>query len=162
MDRLSIKKTLIDGGKISADNINTLSNFSLLDAALANLGLEGKTEEVVAIFNNLYGVNVGVDNDTATLLNQSGAIVITPQGDVRDVAPGNGRTFSLKEMYRHIGCDLIENVYLSNKIMVIDEEGALKASRELNWKATQIYATVSGQLIPIFGNVIIMNDEQQR
>ena len=65
------------------------------------------------------------------------AKVYRVNGNVEDVRPKNGKHFSLEEMYALIGCEWVEFVYLSNGIMVVDEEGKLNA-KEYNDKATAI------------------------
>lgn len=72
-----------------------------------------------------------------------------------DIIPENGKDFKLHECYKHIGCDIIEVVYLDGKnILIIDEEGLLKEDATVNRKATTL-AREAGTATAIVGNVIL-------
>lgn len=52
------------------------------------------------------------------------AVLIKTNGStVTDVRPSNGKAFGLEQLRQLVGCEWVEFVYLSNGIMVIDEEG---------------------------------------
>lgn len=66
------------------------------------------------------------------------ALLIKVTGKSSSVTPKNGTNFTLEELYKLIGCDMIEVVYPlydSNIIIVIDEEGKLKG-KDINYAAT--------------------------
>ena len=65
------------------------------------------------------------------------AKVYRVNGNVDDVQPKNGKTYELEELYEMLGCQWIELVYLSDGIMVIDEEGKLNG-KQYNEKANAI------------------------
>lgn len=82
------------------------------------------------------------------------AYLLKVDGAKIEVTPNNGTDFTLAEMYKLIGCELIEIVYLPNdKIMIVDEEGWLKADPIYN----QFASDISG--CDIEGNVIVCNDD---
>lgn len=102
------------------------------------------------------------------ILNRKTAIQITVDGQITEITPKNGTDFSLEEFYEYTNCDCIENVYLPNdKIMVVDEEGALRENRKVNETASKFLYIISvsegkGCTVPIFGNVMVINREQER
>lgn len=95
----------------------------------------------------------------------SSAVRISVDGVVENIAPINGSDFSLEEMYKLIGQDVIELVYLPNdKLFVVDEEGVYRVPLKINWLATRI---LSEQLLArkqhptfIFGDVLLVNSKQ--
>lgn len=97
------------------------------------------------------------------LLDKDSAIVIKADIDseIQEVAPADGEHFSLEEMYKYCNCELVEFVYLpKNKIMVVDEEGLLKAEHKINHVATALLFAVSKNWNPIVGDVMIINESQ--
>lgn len=69
------------------------------------------------------------------------AKLIETDGSVREVAPKNGRSFTLDEMRALIGCEWIEIVHLPMTVetfLVVDEEGKLNG-KAMNEKATRMY-----------------------
>ncbi len=66
--------------------------------------------------------------------------LLKPDGQVQEIEPLNGETFSLEELYRLLGCELIEIVHLhaSDDLLVIDEEGKFAQCPEFNRTATEI------------------------
>lgn len=95
----------------------------------------------------------------------SSAVRISVDGVVENIAPINGSDFSLEEMYKLIGQDIIELVYLPNdKLFVIDEEGFYRTPLKINWLATRILTeqllTRKQHPIFIFGDVLLINGEQ--
>lgn len=102
-------------------------------------------------------------NTTNEILEAKVALQVTTDNKVKEIAPENGTDFSLEEFYKYTDCDCIENVYLpNNKIMVVDEEGALRDNRVINLRACEILSDVNGQSIPIFGNVMVILQEQEK
>ena len=91
---------------------------------------------------------------------------ITPSGEQKEIAPKDGKMFTVDEMYEHCGTDIVEFVYLPfNRILVVDEEGALKKDRKPNWIATKIVADVCelmGNTLDyfIYGNVMLIKDTE--
>lgn len=58
----------------------------------------------------------------------------------QQVKPKNGSAFTLQEMYKLIGTDIIEIVSLGDgTILVIDEEGKLRKNPEVNITASAMY-----------------------
>jgi len=106
--------------------------------------------------------------EASEILNRKTAIRIAVDGRITEITPKNSTDFSLEEFYKYTDCDCIENVYLPNdKIMVVDEEGALRENRRVNETASKFLCIISvsegkGCTIPIFGNVMIINKEQER
>lgn len=82
-------------------------------------------------------------------------------GAVEDIAPRNGRTFELDELYEMLSCELIEVVRLGKQIMVIDEEGKF-TSKPVNGSATRIaranYAIRCDDCI--VGDALVCEDNQ--
>lgn len=68
------------------------------------------------------------------------AKLLMTDGMTMDVEPLNGETFSLRELYKLLDCELIEIVHLhgSDDLLVIDEEGKLVPCPEVNRTATEI------------------------
>lgn len=99
------------------------------------------------------------------------AKIIRTDGTItRNVKPQNGVSFSLEEMYKYIGCEMIEPIYLDGDcVMVCDEEGWLKDDAQLNILAsaylimkTQDYREKHkmGLPSPIAGNVLVCNTKE--
>ena len=87
--------------------------------------------------------------------NDAQAFLITVEGNVTELTPDNGSTFTLKEAQKHVD-GYIEIVYLQNEwIMVVNEEG--KFTKEYNDLATRLAdlhnALFNGDYIS--GNVIL-------
>lgn len=80
------------------------------------------------------------------------AQLIGANGEINDVAPANGKNFSLKELQTFVG-GYIERVQLPDgREMYCDEEGKLKK------KSPNVYATMLAELLPhdiIVGDVIV-------
>ena len=68
------------------------------------------------------------------------AKLLMTDGMTMDVEPLNGETFSLRELYKLLDCELIEIVHLhgSDDLLVIDEEGKFAQCPEFNRSATEI------------------------
>lgn len=89
------------------------------------------------------------------------AILFKTDGTQETIIPANGKNFSLKECYSHIGCDMIEVAYLNNAgkpndpIFICDEEGLYSKNNLLNRQATEIYReSWQDYSIGLVGNVI--------
>lgn len=69
---------------------------------------------------------------------------IDVDGVVTEIKPNNAAEgYSLKEMYKMCNTDIVEHLYLpQNKILIVDEEGALKEGRKINWEVTKLLAQV--------------------
>lgn len=99
-----------------------------------------------------------------------GKILKTDRTIIRNVKPQDGVSFSLEEMYKHIGCEMIEPIYLDGDcVMVCDEEGWLKDDAQLNILAsaylimkTQDYREKHnmGLPSPIAGNVLVCTTKE--
>ena len=72
------------------------------------------------------------------------AILIKPDGSMRNMFPESGELFSLKEMYTVLNCSLVQCIYLDDgRIMWIDEEGKLKP-HFANPRATRLLKKAGG------------------
>nr|DAM87920.1 MAG TPA: protein of unknown function (DUF3846) [Caudoviricetes sp.] len=95
----------------------------------------------------------------------SSAVRIRVDGVVENITPMNGSDFSLEEMYKLIGQDIIDFVYLPNdKLFVVDDEGFYRVPLNINWIATRIlselYLMVNQRPAFIFGDVLLVNSKQ--
>lgn len=92
---------------------------------------------------------------------------ITTDGKIDEIAP-EGKYYTLEEMYKHCNTDIVEFVYLPDgRIMICDEEGALKADKRQNWVATKLVADAAramGRCFEyfIYGDVMIVKDSEVR
>lgn len=75
--------------------------------------------------------------------------------EVRPAIPERG--FALEELYKLIGCELVEIVSLEDgRLMVMDEEGKLKLPRlPVNVRATKLFQAGRPTGLAIVGNVLI-------
>ena len=86
-------------------------------------------------------------------------------GTVTEIKPKDEKEgYGLKEMYEMCNTDIVEFVYLpENKILVVDEEGALKKGRKINWDATKLVAPLvlaqGRNPFFIFGNVMLIDQK---
>jgi len=89
------------------------------------------------------------------------ATLYTTDGKQREVQPKNGTDFQLDELYKLLGCEMIEFVVPRSQpgcILIIDEEGKLRA-REPNLHAT-ILASHSGLNDYIVGDALLCKAEE--
>lgn len=92
------------------------------------------------------------------------ATLIKHTGEVSQVTPNNGKTFSLEELQGFVG-GYIELIKLHDgKLMFLNEEGKLKddLKNKLNKTATLLLIDAGG--LPgdyIVGDVIICNNKEQ-
>jgi hypothetical protein len=74
---------------------------------------------------------------------ESMAKLIHPNGKITEVQPQNGKDFTLKELYKHLDCSMVERVLLANgQEMWIDEMGKYRKNPAVNAIATE-YAHLS-------------------
>ena len=67
------------------------------------------------------------------------AKLLKASGDVMEIEPKNGTDFKLDELYKHLQFSLIEVINLNqDDIMVVDDEGKLKANNVINVNATML------------------------
>ena len=67
------------------------------------------------------------------------AKLLKASGEVVEIKPKNGTDFKLDELYKHLNCSLVEVISLNqDDIMVVDEEGKLKANNVINVNATML------------------------
>lgn len=98
--------------------------------------------------------------------NNSASYRITTDGTIEEITPENGKHYSLEEMYRHCNADLVEFIYLPDeRVMIVDEEGALKSTKKQNWVATKIVADACEALDQcltyfIYGNVMLIKEKE--
>jgi len=82
------------------------------------------------------------------------ATIIKTNGTKQSVEPKDGKMFSLKELQSVVG-GYIELVPLNDgKLMVVDEDGKMKANTQLNIEASRI---ANQQIV---GQVIIIDKDQ--
>lgn len=87
------------------------------------------------------------------------AKLLTTDNHVREIAPANGRFFTLPELTQLIGCQYIEVIYApgrSQAVMVIDEVGKLEG------KPFNELATAAWTHDPIMGNAVLCTMDQLR
>ena len=90
---------------------------------------------------------------------------IDVDGAVTEIKPKDEKEgYNLKEMYEMCNTDIVEFVFLpENKILVADEEGALKEGRKINWNATKLIAPLvlaqGRNPFFIFGNVMLIDQK---
>jgi hypothetical protein len=67
------------------------------------------------------------------------SVLMRPDGTNKTVVPANGTDWKLDELYRLLGCKMIEIVHAKRKgfILIIDEEGKFVAEPQVNRLATQ-------------------------
>ena len=97
-------------------------------------------------------------------LNAKVDLRIDVDGVVTEIKPKDEKGYYLKEMYEMCNTNIVEFVYLpKNKILVVDEEGALKEGRKINWDATKLVAPIvlaqGGNPFFIFGNVMLIDQK---
>lgn len=97
-------------------------------------------------------------------LNTKVDLRIDVDGAVTEIKPKDEKSYYLKEMYEMCNTDIVEFVYLpENKILVVDEEGALKEGRKINWNATKLVAPIilaqGRNPFFIFGNVMLIDQK---
>ena len=93
------------------------------------------------------------------------AKLLKVSGEVMEIKPKNGTDFKLDELYKHLQCSLVEVINLNqDDIMVVDDEGKLKANNVINVNATML--AQENQAITswdyIAGNAIVCNRKMIR
>lgn len=67
------------------------------------------------------------------------AKLLKVSGEVMEIEPKNGTDFKLDELYKHLQCSLVDVINLNqDDIMVVDDEGKLKANNVINVNATML------------------------
>ena len=65
------------------------------------------------------------------------AKLLKASGEVVEIKPKNGTDFQLDELYKYLNCSLVDVISLNqDDIMVVDDEGKLKANNVINVNAT--------------------------
>ena len=93
------------------------------------------------------------------------AKLLKASGEVMEIEPKNGTDFKLDELYKHLNCSLVDVINLNqDDIMVVDDEGKLKANNVINVNATML--AQENQAITswdyIAGNAIVCNRKMIR
>ena len=93
------------------------------------------------------------------------AKLLKASGEVVEIKPNNGNDFKLDELYKHLQCSLVDVISLNqDDIMVVDDEGKLKANNVVNVNATML--AQENQAITswdyIAGNAIVCNKKMIR
>ena len=82
--------------------------------------------------------------------------IIRVNGAREEFLPADGRHYTLEEMYKATGCDMVQIVATKDgRLMVLDEEGKLKG-RPVNQVATGLY--LYGNQDPIVGDVLVCEE----
>lgn len=84
------------------------------------------------------------------------ALLIKPDGSETQVAPDNGKTFELEQLYSILECEMVELVVLADgRHMVLDEDGK-RTPKQGNAKATVLLHQAGGMPHDVVvGNVLI-------
>lgn len=85
-------------------------------------------------------------------------IFIKENGEVAEVKPKNGKTFSLEELQGFVN-GYIEIVNVGQKLMVLNEEGKLMGLDQ-NLTATEIFQKYYGQTDVIVGCVLLADSDE--
>lgn len=90
------------------------------------------------------------------------AKLLKPNKPEEIVAPKNGKSFTLDEVYKLLDVQMIEVVRLKgNLILICDEEGLLHKDPVVNREATRLYQESAGtQSVGIVGNAILCSSKQ--
>ena len=125
-----------------------------------------KNEQKVAKESTQIKVNLNEKEKINGWLNiLSVDLRIDVDGTITEIKPKDEKEgYGLKEMYEMCNTDIVEFVYLSeNKILVVDEEGALKEGKKINWDATKLVAPLvlaqGRNPFFIFGNVMLVDEK---
>ena len=101
-------------------------------------------------------------------LNTKVDLRIDVDGVVTEIKPKDEKGgYGIKEIYEMCNTDIIEFIYLpEDKILIVDEEGALKKGKKINWDATKLVAPLilaqDRNPFFIFGNVILIDRKNVR
>lgn len=90
------------------------------------------------------------------------AKLLKPNKPEEIVAPKNGKSFTLDEVYKLLDVQMIKVVRLkANLILICDEEGLLHKDPVVNREATRLYQESAGtQSVGIVGNAILCSSKQ--
>ena len=123
-----------------------------------------KNEQKVANESTQIKVNLNEKEEINGWLNTlSVDLRIDVDGTVTDIKPKDEKEgYSLKEMYEMCNTDIVEFIFLpADKILVVDEEGALKRDKKINWDATKFVAPLilaqGRNPFFIFGKVMLLD-----
>lgn len=74
------------------------------------------------------------------------ATLLRADGTKEDIQPTNGIDFKSEELYKLLGCDMIEPIDAGDPVMLMigDEEARLKDGCVINREATRIYREGNG------------------
>ena len=93
------------------------------------------------------------------------AKLLKASGEVVEIKTNNGTDFKLDELYKHLQCSLVDVISLNqDDIMVVDDEGKLKANNVVNVNAT-MFAQENQAITSwdyIAGNAIVCNKKMIR
>ncbi len=97
------------------------------------------------------------------------AQLLKTDGTIQEIEPQNGKDFSLGELYKAIGCETIEVIYLSHEtgdddnILIGDEEARLIDEPEENPEATRLWVKAWGRGYGnLVGNMILCKSKELR
>lgn len=148
---------------ITAEEVEKIENDGekLIKAAFDFAGFKPDVD-IRELVDGAFGGNL---SNRDYLEEGSSAVRIRVDGVVENITPMNGSDFSLEEMYKLIGQDIIDFVYLPNdKLLIVDDEGFYRVPLHINWIATRIlselYLMANQRPTFIFGNVLLVNSKQ--
>lgn len=148
---------------ITAEEVEKIENDGekLIKAAFDFAGFKPDVD-IRELVDGAFGGNL---SNRDYLEEGSSAVRIRVDGVVENITPMNGSDFSLEEMYKLIGQDIIDFVYLPNdKLFVVDDEGFYRVPLKINWIATRIlselYLMANQRPAFIFGDVLLVNSKQ--
>ena len=70
------------------------------------------------------------------------ATLYRTEGTALTISPSNGKNFNLQELYKWLGCEMIEVLNLPNlkgQILICDEEALCNGNNIVNRRATEVY-----------------------
>jgi hypothetical protein len=85
-------------------------------------------------------------------------ILMKSNGEVEEIKPSNGKTFSLQELQGFVQ-GYIEIVGVGNKYLILNEEGKLNGL-DMNRKATEIFIKYYGSTDVIVGDVLLADEDE--
>lgn len=88
--------------------------------------------------------------------------LIKPNGVSTTILPADGKGWTLKELYHHIGCEEVECVTLPDgRTMWLDGLGKFKYPQEINGPASALLSLAGGaDDDKVVGTVLIMTKEE--
>lgn len=137
MNRTELISYLQSKYAMTAEEVEKIENDGekLIKAAFDFAGFKPDVD-IRELVDGAFGGNL---SNRDYLEEGSSAVRIRVDGVVENITPMNGSDFSLEEMYKLIGQDIIDFVYLPNdKLFVVDDEGFYRVPLNINWIATRI------------------------